>query len=44
MNRGRATASGPLYLVRWSDGRESTFFPSSGTVAEHIRLPATRQP
>ena len=35
---------GPPYLVRWSDGHESTFFPSSGTVVEHIRLPATRRP
>jgi hypothetical protein len=32
---------GPPYLVRWSDGHESTFFPSSDTVVEHIRLPAS---
>jgi hypothetical protein len=25
----------PPYLVRWRDGRESIFFPSSGTVVEH---------
>lgn len=25
----------PPYLVRWSDGHESTFFPSSDTVVEH---------
>jgi hypothetical protein len=23
-------AGGPPYLVRWSDGHESSFFPSSG--------------
>jgi Domain of unknown function (DUF1918) len=33
---------GPPYLVRWSDGHESTFFPSSDTVVEHIPLPASR--
>ncbi|MGE5288625.1 MAG: DUF1918 domain-containing protein [Micromonosporaceae bacterium] len=33
---------GPPYLVRWSDGHESTFFPSSGTVVEHIPRPASR--
>jgi hypothetical protein len=31
---------GPPYLVRWSDGHESSFFPSAGTVVEHIPLPA----
>jgi hypothetical protein len=25
----------PPYLVRWRDGRESVFFPSSDTVVEH---------
>jgi Domain of unknown function (DUF1918) len=25
----------PPYLVRWRDGHESVFFPTSGTVAEH---------
>lgn len=25
----------PPYLVRWSDGHESVFFPSSDTVVEH---------
>jgi hypothetical protein len=25
----------PPYLVRWKDGSESTFFPSSDTVIEH---------
>jgi Domain of unknown function (DUF1918) len=34
---------GPPYLVRWSDGHESTFFPSSDTVVEHIPRPATRR-
>jgi Domain of unknown function (DUF1918) len=33
----------PPYLVRWTDGHESSFFPSSDTVAEHIRLPVSRQ-
>jgi len=36
----RGGGGGPLYLVRWSDGHESSFFPSSGTVVEHIPLPA----
>ena len=35
---------GPPYLVRWGDGRESSFYPSAGTVAEHIPLPADAQP
>ncbi len=25
----------PPYLVRWRDGRESVFFPSSDTLVEH---------
>ena len=33
----------PPYLVRWSDGHESSFYPSTGTVAEHILLPASGQ-
>ena len=33
----------PPYLVRWTDGHESSFFPSSDTVVEHIRLPVDRQ-
>ena len=37
-------AGGPPYLVRWSDGHESSFFPTSGTVAEHISLPARERP
>jgi len=32
----------PPYLVRWSDGHESVFFPSSDTVVEH-RLSASKQ-
>lgn len=32
----------PPYLVRWTDGHESSFFPSSSTVVEHVRLPAGR--
>jgi hypothetical protein len=26
---------GPPYLVRWEDGHQSVFFPSSDTLAEH---------
>jgi hypothetical protein len=37
-------AGGPPYLVRWSDGHESSFFPTSGTVAQHISLPAREPP
>ena len=33
----------PPYLVRWSDGRETSFFPSSDAVVEHISLPAKRR-
>lgn len=33
-------AGSPPYLVRWNDGRESVFFPSSDAVVEHF--PATR--
>jgi len=29
------TDGAPPYLVRWSDGHESSFFPSSDTVVEH---------
>ncbi len=25
----------PPYLVSWSDGRETVFFPSSDTIVEH---------
>jgi len=32
----------PPYLVRWSDGRETSFFPSSDTVVEHVAVPAMR--
>lgn len=28
----------PPYLVRWNDGHQSVFFPSSDTVVEHISL------
>ena len=28
-------AGEPPYLVRWSDGHESTFVPSSDTTVEH---------
>jgi len=37
-------AGGPPYLVRWSDGHESSFYPTSGTVAQHIALPARERP
>ncbi len=33
----------PPYLVRWSGGHESSFFPSSDTVVEHVLLPVGRQ-
>ncbi len=33
----------PPYLVRWTDGHESSFFPSSDTMVEHIPLPAGRR-
>ena len=36
--------AGPPYLVRWSDGHESSFYPTSGTVAQHISLPARERP
>jgi hypothetical protein len=36
-------AGAPPYVVRWSDGHESSFFPSSDTVVEHVQLPASRQ-
>jgi uncharacterized protein DUF1918 len=26
---------GPPYLIRWEDGHQSVFFPSSDTLAEH---------
>ncbi len=29
----------PPYLVRWNDGHESSFFPSSDAMVEHISLP-----
>ena len=40
----RGEAGGPPYLVRWSDGHESSFFPTAGIVAEHISLPAKEHP
>jgi len=36
----RGGEGSPPYLVRWSDGHESSFYPSVGTVAEHVPLPA----
>ncbi len=39
----RGEEGAPPYLVRWSDGHESSFFPSSDTVVEHVPLPANRQ-
>ena len=38
----RGKDGGPPYLVRWSDGRETSFFPSSDTVVEHVAVPAMR--
>jgi hypothetical protein len=40
----RGEAGGPPYLVRWNDGHESSFYPTTGTVAEHVSLPARRRP
>ena len=37
----RGENGAPPYLVRWSDGHESSFFPSSGTVVEHVPPPAS---
>jgi hypothetical protein len=31
----RGADGAPPYLVRWRDGRESVFFPSSDTIVEH---------
>jgi hypothetical protein len=40
----RGANDAPPYLVRWGDGRETSFFPSSDAVVEHVSLPAqTRQ-
>jgi hypothetical protein len=39
----RGKDGGPPYLVRWSDGHESSFFPSSDTVVEHVPRPARGQ-
>jgi hypothetical protein len=35
-------AGSPPYLVRWKDGHESLFTPSSGTLVEH--LPVAQRP
>ena len=40
----RGEDSAPPYLVRWSDGHESSFYPTTGTVAEHISLPVKGRP
>lgn len=31
----RGTDGAPPYVVRWSDGHESVFFPSADTVVQH---------
>jgi len=31
----RGADGAPPYRVRWSDGHESVFFPSSDTIVEH---------
>ena len=33
-------AGAPPYLVRWTDGHESVFFPTSGTDVEHTQRAA----
>jgi Domain of unknown function (DUF1918) len=43
ITRVRGKDGSPPYLVRWSDGHESSFFPSSDTVVEHVPLPTRRQ-
>ncbi len=35
----RGADGAPPYLVRWKDGHDSVFMPSSGVVVEHRRLP-----
>jgi hypothetical protein len=30
----------PPYLIRWRDGRETLFFPSSGTEVTHHQAPS----
>jgi hypothetical protein len=32
----RGAEGGPPYTVRWSDGHEGLFFPSSDTMVEHL--------
>jgi Domain of unknown function (DUF1918) len=32
----------PPYLVRWQDGHQSVFFPTSGTEVEHHPIPKAR--
>jgi len=39
----RGKDGGPPYLVRWGDGHESSFFPSSDTVAGHGPPPSRGQ-
>ena len=39
----RGEDGAPPYLVRWSDGHESSFFPSSDTEVGHVPLPVGRQ-
>lgn len=33
----------PPYLVRWDDGRQSLFFPSSDVVVSHHPAPRSRR-
>ena len=33
----------PPYLVRWTDGHVSSFYPSSDTVVQHISVRASGQ-
>ncbi len=37
----RGEDGSPPYLMRWSDGHEISFFPSSDTVIEYVPLPGT---
>ena len=40
----RGEDGGPPYLVRWSDGHESSFYPSAGTVETTSRCPPASSP
>lgn len=39
----RSAKGGPPCLVRWSDGHETSYFPSSGAMVHHVRQPVREQ-